>query len=295
MSFDRKSIIWIAGGVLSAVSTAFCISELRKILREKCTRNPLSRLEDGIQMKDLAILAKSPNVSLRRSAEQVLLDRAMKKKNLDFIAQACYSDDEFQVLKAVTVLGLLGKNAGYRNRLVRSGVLENLSYCLIYSFKYGYEKLAEMGSEDVRLQRVVSSALFDLICDDNSAKVKLVRSDPSIVATVLSLMSESRNKEVMRWCLFLAHQWSICESLHKEMIHNNAIPLVAQMLVVNQGDPILMRLCLQMMVMYANASEENEVEALHEMAKHDVLVPTAVCLKAGKQWSAIYPALNIFV
>ena len=271
----------MAVGVLSGIGTAVCIAQIRKYIREKCTRKPLSHLKENIQIKDLAILVKSPNVALRRSAEQLLLDRAMKKINLEFIGSSFYNG-EIELLKAATVVGLLAKNADYRQRLVNSRMLLHLSHCLIYSFEHGYKTLAEMGSEDVRLQKIVSTALFDIICDVNSAKIELVRTDPLFVKTLLRLMSESKNKEIMRWCLFLAHQLSICENLRKTMIENDAIPMVSDMLLVNQGDPILMRLCLQMLVMYANASEEKEVNALNEMANHGVIIPTVVCLKAGK-------------
>ena len=100
-------------------------------------------MEDEIRLEDLEVLVRSSNYSLRKSAEQVVLDRAMKNQNLDFIIGACYSQDEFQVLKAVVVLAMLVKNSerSEREKLIDHGILESLSHSLVYSVQTGYRRL----------------------------------------------------------------------------------------------------------------------------------------------------------
>lgn len=284
MAFDNKRALWLAAGLLSGLGTAFCIAEVRKLIREKCTRKQLSQMEDNIRLEDLEVLVRSSNYSLRKSAEQVVLDKAMKNQNLDFIINACYSDDEFQVLKAVVVLAMLVKNSerSEREKLIDHGILESLSHSLVYSVQIGYRKLVEMGGYELRLQRCASESLFHLIYDEEGTKVRLAQSNSSIVAVLLQLMSETRNKEAMRWSLFTVHQLAACDSIRPELLSNGVIPSVSEMLVRNQGDFVLMRACLHTMVMFVNNNTEDEVVHLKEMAKYDVFRPAVVSLRAGE-------------
>ena len=283
MAFDNRRALWLAAGLLSGLGTAFCIAELRKFIREKCTRKPLSHLEDNIKLEDLEILVRSSNYSLRKSAEQVVLDKAMKNKNLDFIVNACFSDDEFQVLKAVVALAMLVKNSerNEREKLIEHKVLESLSHSLVQSVQVGYRRLVEMGGYDLRLQRCASESLFHLIYDEEATKLRLAQSNSSIFAVVLQLISEGRSKEVMRWSLFIVHQLASCDSLRPELLANGVIPAVSAMLVRNQGDFILMKTCLHTMVMFVNNTTENEIAHLKEMAKYDVFRTAVVSLRAG--------------
>lgn len=284
MAFDNKRVIWIAAGVLSGLGTAFCITELRKFIREKCTRKPLSKMEDSIRLEDLEVLARSPNYSLRKSAEQVVLDRAMKDHNLDFIITACYSTDEIQVLKAVVALAVLVKNCERvaRDKLIEHGILESLSHALVHSVEVGFKKLGEIGGYDFRLQRCASESLFHLVYDEDTTKIRLAKSNSSIVRTLLELVSETRNKEVMRWSLFTVHQLAACETLRPVVLEHGVIPVVSQTLVKNQGDFVLMRTCLHTMVMFVNNNTEEEVEHLKEMAKYDIFRPAVVSLRSGE-------------
>lgn len=284
MAFDDRRALWFAAGLLSGLGTAFCIAELRKFIREKCTRKPLSHLEDNIRLEDLEVLVRSSNYSLRKSAERVVLDKAMKNKNLDFIMNACYSDDEFQVLKAVVALAMLVKNSERheREKLIDHKIVESFSHSLVHSVKVGYRKLVEMGGYDFRLQRCASESLFHLIYDEEATKLRLAQSDSSVVAVLLQLISETRSKEVMRWSLFIVHQLASCESLRAELLANSVIPVVSEMLVRNQGDFVLMKTCLHTMVMFVNNTTEGEIAHLKEMAKYDVFRAAVVSLRAGE-------------
>lgn len=289
MAFDNRRALWLAAGLLSGLGTAFCVAELRRFIREKCTRKPLSQMEDNIRLEDLEILVRSSNYSLRKSAEQVVLDRAMKDQNLDFIINACYDEsDEFQVLKAVVVLAMLVKNSerGEREKLIEHGILESLSHSLVYSVQVGYRKLVEMGGHVFRLQRCASESLFHLIYDEEGTKVRLAQSNSSVVAVLLQLISETRNKEAMRWSLFIIHQLAACDVLRPQLLTNGVIPIVSEMLVRNQGDFVLMRACLHTMVMFVNNNTEDEVLHLKEMAKFDVFRPAVVSLRAGELYHA---------
>lgn len=284
MAFDNKRALWLTAGVLSGLGSALCIAELRKFIREKCTRKPLSKMEDSIRLEDLEVLVRSPNYSLRKSAEQVVLDRAMKDHNLDFIANACYSRDELQILKAVVALAVLVKNAERvdRDKMIEHGVLESLSHALVNSVQVEFKELVKMGGYDFRLQRCASESLFHLIYDDDSSKIRLMQCNSSIVRVLLKLISETRNKEVMRWSLFTIHQLSACESLRPVIAEKGVIPTVSEMLVRNQGDFVLMRTCLHTMVMFVNNNTEDEVVHLKEMAKYDIFRPAVVSLRAGE-------------
>lgn len=297
MALDNRKVIWLAAGVLSGLGTAFCIAEFRKFIREKCTRKPLSKMEDSIRLEDLEVLVRSPNYSLRKSAEQVVLDRAMKDHNLDFIVNSCYSTDELQILKAVVALAVLVRNSAERvdrDKLVEHGVLDSLSHALVQSVQAGFKELVKMGGYDFRLQRCATESLFHLIYDDDSAKIRLTQSNSSIVGVLLKLISETRNKEVMRWSLFTVHQLSACDSLRPRIVDNGVIPIVSEMLMRNQGDFVLMRTCLHTMVMFVNNNTEDEVAHLKEMAKFDVFRPAVVSLRAGK-WKDFHSALYMYM
>ncbi|XP_032239903.1 uncharacterized protein LOC5514394 isoform X2 [Nematostella vectensis] len=281
MADESRKVFWLTVGLVSGVSTAYCLSELRRILRQKCIRRQLSDMEDKIiRLEDLEVLCRSTNLALKRSAEQLLLDRAMDKQNLEFIIHACFSADEMQVLKGVTVLGVLIKSSEYHRRLVDNGVIEGLAHCLNHSLAPGYIKLSEDGYKDVKLQRIASSALFDLICDEESFKARLGHSSPQIVPTLLKLMFESKSKEVIRWSIFVAHQLSLCDEVRPALLENDVIGIVSQMVVRNQGDNVLMRLCLQTLVMCINTNEEGEIQQLREMASHGIVRPAVMCLKS---------------
>ena len=284
MSFDNKKALWLAAGLLSGLGTAFCVTELRKFIREKCTRKPLSKMEDSIRLEDLEVLVRSPNYSLRKSAEQVVLDRAMKDCNLEYIIKACYSSDEVQVLKAVVALSVLVKNSerAERDKLIERGTLESLARSLVHSVEEGFKELVKIGGYDFRLQRCASESLFHLVYDEDAAKIRLAQSNSSIVRALLKLISETRNKEVMRWSLFTIHQLAACESLRPHILDNGVIPIVSELLVRNQGDFVLMRTCLHTMVMFVNNNTEEEVAHLKEMAKYDIFRPAVVSLRAGK-------------
>lgn len=281
MAVDGRKAFWIGFGIFSGIGVTYCVSELRKLLREKCTRRPLSLLEDAIQLDDLACLARSPNLSLRRSAEQLILDRAMKDKNLEFIMSACFSHDEVQVLKGIVVIGVLVKSADFRNKLLHFDVLETLACCLDHSIDPGYKMLAETGGRDVKLQRVITSSLFDLVRDDDALKTRLGNASSKIVSSVLQLMFASPSKEVMKWCIFVTHQLALSDTVRPQLLENDCVGIVSQVMVKNQGDNVLMTLCLQTLVMCANVTEEGEIQALHEMASHNIIPPTVACLKAG--------------
>lgn len=284
MAFDNKRALWIAAGILSGLGTAFCITELRKFIREKCTRRPLSKMEDSIRLEDLEVLVRSPNYSLRKSAEQVVLDRAMKNHNLDFIIEACYSSDELQILKAVVALAVLVKSSERveKDKLIEHGILESLAHALVDSVQLGFKELVKMGGYDFRLQKCASESLFHLVYDEDSAKIRLTRSNSSLVGTLLKLISETRNKEVMRWSLFTIHQLAACDSLRPQILDSGVIPIVSEMLVRNQGDFVLMRTCLHTMVMFVNNNTEDEMVHLKEMAKYDVIRTAVVSLRAGE-------------
>lgn len=283
MATEGKKAFWLGFGVLSGIGVTLCISELRKRIRENSTRHTLSEIQDAIDLEDLATLAQSPNITLKRSAEQLILERAMKDKNLEFIMNACITNhNEVQVLKGITVVGVLVKSAEFRNKLIAFKVIETLAYCLDYSIDPGYKDLEATGGRHVKIQRVVTSALFELVCDDDSLKSRLGNATPKIISSILHLMSSSRSKEVIRWSIFVAHQLSLCDTVRPKLVDDNVISIVAQVFVKNQGDNVLMRLCLQTLVMCANTNEEGEIQALHEMAQYNVIQPTVACLKSGE-------------
>lgn len=282
MATEREKALWLTAGLLSGLGAAFCIGELRKFIREKCTRKPLSKMEDSIRLEDLEVLVRSTSYSLRKSAEQVVLDRAMREQNLDFIVKASYSTDELQILKAVVAVGVLVKNSEKidRDRLIKHGVLESLADSIVKSVQVGFKELAKMGGYNFRLQRSASESLFHLIYENEAAKIRLTQDNSLVVGVLLKLMTETRNKEIMRWSLFIIHQLSACDSLRSLLIGDGVVPTVSEMLVRNQGDFVLLRTCLHTMVMFVNNNTEEEVVHLKDMAKYDVFRPAVVSLRA---------------
>lgn len=296
MASEGKKAFWLGFGLLSGIGVTLCISELRKRIRENySTRQSVAEIQDAIALEDLATLARSPNISLKRSAEQIILERAMKDDNLEFIINACTDpDNELQVLKGVTVVGVLIKSTEFRSKLVAFKVIETLAYCLDYSIDPGYKDLEATGGRHIKIQRVITSAFFDLICDDDGLKNRLGNATPKIIKSILYLMNTARSKEVIRWSICVTHQLSLCDTIRPKLVEDNVISIAAQVLVRNQGDNILMRLCLQTLVMCANTSEEGEIQALHEMQHYKIIQPTVACLKSGEYEQNIWGENMVF-
>eukprot|EP00126_Sphaerothecum_destruens_P004038 Sdes_comp17923_c0_seq1m7179 len=89
------------------------------------------RLQDGIDILSLGLLTRSDNVSLKRSATQILLDRAMHTENIKKIISSALPESPHHLrVKATASLSLLAKNEENREKLIRFGALQSLISCL---------------------------------------------------------------------------------------------------------------------------------------------------------------------
>ncbi|XP_072025162.1 uncharacterized protein [Amphiura filiformis] len=274
----RKGLVIAAGAVVFAGSVSV-VHLWRKWIQRRSQKLE-QRIEDGIGMEQLSILAKSSNVSLRRSAEQLLLDRITRRENFKFVLLCCRSQDEEQVLKACTVLCVILKSVDYRSGGMDTYILNTLADCLVRSMDASsFAKRTSDTSAPERIQRMTLAAIFDFICDSDEKK-ELLLNETESVSAILNLVQQTRSKEVLRYAMFLLHQMAKCGSAHGYMIQSGAIPVFASLSVSQHGDNVLQKLCFQILVILLNTPGLNVEVFLKQIATQRVLIRAAVSCKS---------------
>ncbi|XP_013412494.1 uncharacterized protein LOC106175169 [Lingula anatina] len=273
----------LTGFAAMAGVTIKAISLLRRAKFFQNKTKPAYEDEKSMTLEEIEGYTKSPNINLRRSAEQLLLEKVLSSAHvLDELLKWCLCGDENEIAKAATVLCVLIKSVDTRGHPWEKPYILTLAEMILQSLnpQRSYKVQADDFTVSERIQRLSTCALFELVCDATAQKDFLVANYPDIVPCILHLVVNSRCKEVSRYALFLTHQIAIQESTRQALIDANGVKIVAQSLMIHQGDPMLQRLSLQMLTVFSTMPESDSKQMLSGIAEEGVIVPTVVCLKS---------------
>lgn len=275
----RSALLFFCGTAGVALAGATLVRYLRSWLRRVVTNNLEQNIEDAISNEALAELAKSSNVGLRQSAEQMLLDRITKRESFTYVLVTCRSPDEEKALQACTALCVILKSVDQRVFSVDVVILQTLVSALFRSMDRWKHYTTHMPDVDFpeRMQRMALATIYDL-SNDPAFQSKLEQLETKDLASiVLELLRKSRNKEVQRYSLLLLLQMTMqgknCASL-------DSFGVIAEKCVSNHGDIMLQKICYQLLVTMINAQSIDATIYIHAIAKADVLVPMVVSTKS---------------
>ncbi|XP_070540296.1 uncharacterized protein [Ptychodera flava] len=283
MASQGKQVVMLASGTVVAVAAAIFVQYARGIIRRKSREKLEQHIDDYISLEDLGALAlHAPQVNLRRSAEQVVLDRAARPQYFSHILKCCLNnDDEESVLKSITVLCVILKNVNFKELPDERKILSVLGTCFMRSIhQQKYKKQCKDVFLKQRVQSRLAGVMFDIICDMDERKMMLIWETEGILATILNEMQTTESKEVMRYCLFIVHQLCLCDGLVPELVESDCVPIICGMVVNYWGDTVIQRIGLQMLVLIINTQGIDEKKILAEIASHNVVMHAVVCLKS---------------
>ena len=292
-TYKALAITTGAAAVLGTFAAWTLYNEWKKQQNTRDQRKDLIELANNITAEDLATLAYSDNITLKRSAEQILLDRLMHEENLRFTLNKCLHHDIKEVKKAVFVLNILAKSTDCKDKLVKCGVFETLVKCLKnISEGYKYKILAIKCKENYEMEQIVGQAVIainDLITNETVYSIWFFSCGKELVGLFLEMIGDPSNKiagYIKRWALLIIHQLMTCDITRFDLISYGIISRTTQCFLNTFGDPWQSRPCLQILVMlhtslqdYANQDYANQ-EFLEEMAQHGILPALVGCLKS---------------
>eukprot|EP01135_Chromosphaera_perkinsii_P002552 Nk52_evm68s224 gene=Nk52_evmTU68s224 len=236
------------------------------------------KLQDGIDIISLGELTRSENVSLKRSAAQILLDRTMHSKNIRFVvSSACRGNSMELRCKAATTLGLLAKSDENKEKLIRYGALFVLVECC--------ERDASF-----RLRKLAIIPLFDLIYGNSQAKKMVVKS--GIIKVLIEILRERKSRDLSYWALVVVHQLSLNEDLREELVCMSALPVLTRMTRASQGNDHTQKLCLHTLVLLTSTDNELSYSSLNEIVECGIIKPAVVSLKSDDA-ELVYWALGL--
>ncbi|CAG8552108.1 2934_t:CDS:10 [Diversispora eburnea] len=186
-------------------------------MRELLGSEP-KKIEDELNLDDLAELTISDNLSLRNSAIHKFLP--------DMINCCNHPDPEIR-MKAVITLQLLSRNEENKARLAKNKALEVLV------------RLLKVDDNREYTHRYAAIALYDLIAGD----VVL-----GIIPTLANLLGGSNSlydSETKSWSLMVIHQLSLYDRLHPQLVKEGFIPILANMSWQTFGSSTMPKYCLQ--------------------------------------------------
>ncbi|XP_071492443.1 uncharacterized protein [Diadema antillarum] len=275
----RRAVIFLCGTAGFAIGGAALVRYLRAWLRRVVAGNLEQKIEDAIPNHALAELAKSSNVGLRQSAEQMLLDRITKRDTFLYVVSRCGSSDEETALKSCTALCVILKSVDQRVFRVELFILQTLVSALCRSMDREQHFSTHMSDIDFpeRMQRMTLATIYDLSNDPAFLSKLEQLKNRDLGSVVLELLQSSRNKEVQRYSLLLLLQMTMqgksCGSLE-------AFTVVAKKCVCHHGDIMLQKICFQLLVTMINAQNSDATVYIHEIARQRIIVPMVVSTKS---------------
>ncbi|XP_071828280.1 uncharacterized protein [Apostichopus japonicus] len=263
----------IAFAALSASGGALFAFYIYKRVRELRSQQFPNRIATAISNEQLAVLAKSSNVSLRQSAEQMLLDRILEREAFTEVVQGCYSKDENKLYQACSVFCVVLKSVNFSVPLSLSQIVKLLTSCLQRSLDR--ESDSEAKSRDsifsVKIQRMTLATICDFLSDSINRKDVLVSSCPDIIPVCIRLVKEGKNKEVLRYSVLLLFQIAGLGTT-LEVREAGAIPVLASRIITFHGDQIMQRITLQTIVVLIGSVDDSK-PLCAEIARPMVLMP----------------------
>ncbi|KAJ8025727.1 ATP-dependent DNA helicase PIF1 [Holothuria leucospilota] len=230
----------------------------------------------AITNEQLAVLAKSPNVSLRQSAEQMLLDRILERKAFQQVIQGCRSKDENELFRACSVFCVVLKSVNFTVPLPFAEIVKLLTLCLQKSLdreKYFTSRSCD-SIFDIKIQRMTLATVCDFLSDSVAKKDVLVQTCPEIIQVCLQLIRESKNKEVLRYSILLLFQISGLGTT-KEVRQAGAIKVLADRIITFHGDNIMQRITIQTIVILIGSVDDlctDELTSMSYLVKNFVTI-----------------------
>nr|XP_054765634.1 uncharacterized protein LOC129272528 [Lytechinus pictus] len=275
-----RSFVFILCGTTGVAIAGFSLVKyLRNWLRHVVSKNLEQKIEDAISNEALSELAKSANVGLRQSAEQLLLDRITKREAFVYVLKACRSKDEQKALQACTALCVILKSVDQRVFQVDLFILQTLLTSLCCSMDRWNNYHTHIPDVDFpdRMQRMMLATIYDLSTDPAFlSKLEQIKCR-DLVSVILELLDQSKNKEVQRYSLLLLLQMTMqgknCASL-------DAFRIIGEKSVLHHGDLMLQKICYQLLVTLINAQSTDSSVLIREIGKQDILIPMVVSTKS---------------
>ena len=255
---------------------------------QRAEEKNLPELASKIDDEDLAILSYTNNTALKRSAEQVLVDRMMSEENLQYLLKQCCSEDEVQMKKAVTVLSILTKTNEFKPCLIKRGVFEIVTKC-VSSISDGFQmvKLTEKCFNSYDVEQILKFSVVtvhDLVADSEANLTQFFNGSKEFVAFLLELISDpcdSISQDIRRLSIIILQQMMHNENMRLNLISYGMIQRTTLCFLRTIGDVGVSRNCLQILVMYINFFEDYLTEEfLQEMAQLGIVPVLIGCLKS---------------
>lgn len=219
----------------------------------------------ALSVNSLADVCQHGRISLRKSAVQLLLDRAMREDLLPHVIAALGNRDT--ALKAAVVTELLVKKESFRDRLVEAGCLEPLLACLDQTSEESSSS-SNNNPEGNAILKVALIALFDLAQAEN-VKPRLM--ELGVLHKLLNLLREplhTRPRDSIYWTLALLHHLIQDESLRGAIASGKAAAaILARVAGFCHGANNLQKLCLHSLVLLATADQSQELSVLNSIVE----------------------------
>ena len=252
--------------------------------KERCLMDHASEID----LSDLEILARSGNYALRKSAEQVLTDRMVSGRNLEYLLQQCLSDDVTKRKKAACVLSIISKTREFKALLVKSNVFGVVYKCIgMISEDFQVAKLAEKCYSDYEIEQTLKFSvvtIFDLISESEKYLMSFFKTCKELVGFLLELIcdpSDSITTDIRRLSILILQQMMQNEEMRCNLISYGMIQRTSLCFLRTIGDAWLSRNCLQILVMHINLFEDYVTEEfLQEMAQLGIIPVLIGCLKS---------------
>lgn len=243
---------------------------------------------EGIDPKDLEILAHSGNYALRKSAEQVLTDRIVSGQHLNYLLEQCMSENKRERKKAACVLSIIAKTREFKKLLVKNNAFGVVFKCIrIISEDFQVAKLAEKCYVDYEIEQTLKFAIvtiFDLISESEKYLKKFFKSCKELIGFLLELIcdpSDSITTDIRRLSILILQQMMENEEMRCNLISYGMIQRTSLCFLRTIGDAWLSRNCLQILVMHINLFEDYVTEEfLQEMAQLGTIPVLIGCLKS---------------
>eukprot|EP00794_Sanderia_malayensis_P008043 gene8043-8906_t len=259
--------------------------EWKHLQKEK--EKSLPELAAQIEADDLAILTRSDHNALKRSAEQVLVDRMLHENHLQHLLKKCASHDEIEMKTAITVLSILTKTNEFKPCLIRCNVFNIVVDCVNeISEGFHIRKLSEKCKKNYNIEQTLKYCIVtvcDLVTDSEDTLNAFFNDNKIFVAFLLEIISDQSyniSQDIKRFCVLILQQMMQHESMRVNLISYGMIQRVTLCFLKTVGDTWLSKNCLQILVMYINFFEDYVTEEfLQEMAQLGIVPILIGCLK----------------
>ncbi|TPX32811.1 hypothetical protein SmJEL517_g04134 [Synchytrium microbalum] len=254
----------------SATTTRRRRSSSGRLLTRKKSAHSIPPGNDFLSLDALAQLTRCDNVNLQESALQLLLDRAMSKEYLPHIVNACRIENDAETrLKGIATVQQLTKSEQNRNELVKAGILRIL-----------VDLLNNQDNDDETVTRYVLVALFRIVSNKDTLKVKLI--EYKVLDPLLKLLNSTptHSNDLKYWALLMLHQFCLQEELHVFLLAKKVINILATMTRLTFGNSNMQKLCLHSLVrLISSLDKTHAVNELNELVSMNMVPLICACIR----------------